>query len=163
MKGKITITKEKFVEIIASIKKQAEFDEKYCDSLAEVLHPHIEMYDNSAILDTLIKLLEQAFEDTDKWIDYFCWELDFGEAYSVGTASRKDKTNIDLSSAATLYDFLTEIYFYEGDNVFEIKNSLSEELEVIVQKGDTVYVVSKDKNITKHKAKELTSFENERR
>lgn len=108
--GQIEITKEGFKVIIDNIEKQNRKDIKYCRALGEVLHPHIEPYDNHLLVDTLLQLLKTAFNDKHKnsWIDYYCWEIDFGRGYKEGCATRKDKSNIDLSSAEGLYDFLTE-------------------------------------------------------
>lgn len=104
----LEINKEKFVSLLKSIEDQLELDRAYCDKLCEVLHPHIELYDNSLLFEAIIELLEEAFNDVGDWIGYFCWCLDFGKAYYLGCATREDKSNIDLSSAETLYDFLIE-------------------------------------------------------
>lgn len=106
----LEITKEKFVSLLKSVEDQLELDRTYCDKLGEVLHPHIGLYDNSALFTAILELLEEAFDDVGGWIGYFCWELDFGRAYDLGCATREDKSNIDLSSAEVLYDFLIERY-----------------------------------------------------
>lgn len=104
----LEITIEKFVSLLKSVEDQLELDMAYRDKLGEVLHPHIELYNNSLLFKAIIELLEEAFDDVGGWIDYFCWELDFGRGYYLGCATREDKSNIDLSSAESLYDFLTE-------------------------------------------------------
>src|SRR5690554_2453824 len=73
----LEIPKEKFVSLLKSIEDQLELDRAYCDKLGEVLHPHIELYDNSLLFKAILELLEEAFDDVGGWIGYFCWELDF--------------------------------------------------------------------------------------
>lgn len=105
------INKELFVETIEAIRKQHEHDIK-CGEAFKVILPddHISFYDNHHLRNQLIKILQIAFNDEhrDSWIEYFIWELDFGKNYHVGTASRKNGTPINLSSAASLWDFLFE-------------------------------------------------------
>lgn len=108
--GFVKITKVHFIEIIEQIHKQNWKDLAYCQALGKVLHPHIEPYDNHLIENELFKLVQMAFNDNTKysWIEYYCWELNFGKKYKDGCATRKDGTNIDLSDAGKLYDYLNE-------------------------------------------------------
>jgi len=108
--GSVEITKEYFVKIIDQLEKQNLYDISYCRKLGEILHPHIEPYDNQLIIGSLIKIIQQAFNDDhiDSWIEYFCWELEFGKRYEDGFATNQDGSKIDLSDSGKLYDFLVE-------------------------------------------------------
>lgn len=110
--GTIEITKTHFIEIIEQIEKQASHDVNYCRTLGKLIHPHIEPYENHLINNALFKIIQIAFKDNHKhsWIEYYCWELNFGKDYKEKCATRKDGTNIDLSDASKLYDYLKEIY-----------------------------------------------------
>lgn len=57
---------------------------------------------------TVIGLLHNIFGvmDKDGWIDYFCFELDFGKKWKEGTITEKDGTDIVLKTAEDLYNLL---------------------------------------------------------
>lgn len=83
--GTIIITKELFIETIEIIKKQTEFDNRCSDAFGVILpNDFISGYDNSLITNQLLKLIKIPFNDDngDSWIDYFIWELGFGDTYS---------------------------------------------------------------------------------
>ena len=92
-----------------ALEKQQEHDNKCSDAFQIILpSDYISAYDNSYIQKQLIKLMQVAMKDEgrDSWIDYFIWELEFGKKYKFGCATNADGSNIDLSSAGALYDFL---------------------------------------------------------
>lgn len=64
---------------------------------------------------TVIRLLHMAFGtlDDDEWISYFCFEMDFGRKWKPGTIAGRDGTDLRLSSAEELYDYLVSLR--EGD------------------------------------------------
>lgn len=109
--GKLAIDKEMFVEILVNIQKQHKHDE-ICSKAFETifLDGYIGSYNNSYLHSSLLYLLKKAFNDNhaDSWIDYFIYDLDFGKKYKDGCATYKDKSNINLSSSSTLYDFLMD-------------------------------------------------------
>jgi len=108
--GFVNITRQHFIEIIEQIQEQNWKDLAYCEALGKVLHPHIEPYNNHLIENALFKLVQMAFKDdhAHSWLEYYCWELEFGKKYKDGCATRKDGTNINLSDAGKLYDYLNE-------------------------------------------------------
>ena len=57
---------------------------------------------------SVIKLLHNIFgeADRDEWIDYFCFELDFGKKWKEGTITEKDGTDIKLETPEDLYNYL---------------------------------------------------------
>ena len=107
--GNIYFTKKMFVEAIGEIKKQQEHDRK-CSKVFGVILPNdfISLYDNSRITNKLFEILKVAFNDNhrDSWIEYYIWELDFGKEYKEGSCTNADGSNIDISNAGKLYDFL---------------------------------------------------------
>lgn len=105
------ISRELFIETIEAIKKQRDHDRKCADALKTIYPDAFNgnlLYDNSALLDQLVKLLQVAFDDTGTWIEYFIYELDFGAESGRLNAYRKDGSIIDLSTPGALYDFLIE-------------------------------------------------------
>ena len=54
----------------------------------------------------VVDLLAEIMDDQMGDIEYFCYELDFGEKYEPGTVTDEHGNEIDLSTAEKLYDFL---------------------------------------------------------
>ena len=111
--GTIKITREHFIEIIEAMKNQCDYDILCCGYASKIYPDAFEanlIYNNSHLSNTLFKLIQMAFNDDQapSWIEHFCWELDFGRDYVEGCVKRKGGTNVDLSNAGKLYDFLFE-------------------------------------------------------
>lgn len=103
------MTKELFIETIEALRKQYEHDEKCSEAFRVILpNDHISNYDNHWLTNQLIKLLQIPFNDDhkDSWIEYYINEINFGKLYYEGCARYKNGSNIDLSDAGKLYDFL---------------------------------------------------------
>lgn len=64
----------------------------------------------------LVKVLSWIFEDDDEWIDWWCWETDFGRYSDYTTITYKDGTEKTVATAADLYDFLVENMKHKEDN-----------------------------------------------
>lgn len=109
------MTKELFIEAIEAIRKQHLLDievsehlsKAFPESFAAGLLPR-----NHFLGNALMRVLQEAMNDTMvckygiSWIEYFCWELNFGEENYRLKAYRCDKSVIPLSNAGELYDFL---------------------------------------------------------
>lgn len=103
------ISKTQFVDAIEAIKKQLEHDRNCAEKLKDVYKDAFKanlLYDNSYVVDGLLKLLKEIFNDKSGWIEYFIYEMDFGSK-DLGVW-RADKSKVDLSDAGKLYDFLNE-------------------------------------------------------
>ena len=106
------MNKELFVSTINSIKKQIEIDRKNSSMLQEMF-PDDSIYcgyNNSELFNALNKILKESMKDEYEWIDYFIYELDFGEKYYDGCVLDKYKSIINLSTAENLYEFLIKNY-----------------------------------------------------
>lgn len=105
----VVFTRELFIECIEAIQKQYEHDKKCSDAFQVILpNDYISSYQNHWIQNQLVKLMQVAMNDEHKnsWIEYYMWELDFGKNYKAGSTTRKDGSNIDLSTHESLWDFL---------------------------------------------------------
>jgi len=105
------ITKEIFVEIISALEQQKIYDNQYVNKLSEVFpdaFPGGLIYNNSFIIDVLLKILKEQFNDNhkDSWIEYFIYELDYGRNNGENSAWDESNNVINLSSSEYLYDFL---------------------------------------------------------
>ena len=106
------MTKELFIATINSIQKQIEIDRKNSSMLQEMF-PDDSIYcgyNNSELFNALNKILKESMKDKYDWIDYFMYELDFGEKYRNGMVKVSDGSIIDLSNAEKLYEFLIKTY-----------------------------------------------------
>ena len=105
----VYFSRELFVETINELEKQYNHDTKCSDAFRVILpNDFVSNYDNHFITNQLIKIIQIAMNDNHKhsWIEYYMYELDFGKKYKFGCATMKDGTNIHLSNAYCLWDFL---------------------------------------------------------
>lgn len=103
------ISKKQFVDTIEAIKKQLDHDRNCADKLKDVYKDAFKanlLYDNSFVVEGLLRLLKEIFNDKSGWIEYFIYEMEFGSK-DLGVW-REDKSKVDISDAGKLYDFLIE-------------------------------------------------------
>ena len=85
------ISKELFVQSIESLKKQDEYDRKCVDAFQDILNEDriVIGYNNSILTSQIINILTELTNDDNGkyggWIEYFIYELNFGENYKIGT------------------------------------------------------------------------------
>ena len=106
--------KELFIESIDAIHQQCELDNEISKHLGKAFPQAFEanlLPQNHFLQNALLKVLQTEMNDLENvecgasWIEYFCWELDFGaknhslKVYSHGV-------EVTISNAAELYDFL---------------------------------------------------------
>lgn len=92
------IDKEKFVDdfrILLYKYDKRDFIDPYCFQ--------DEKADNYIIL-----LLESMFQDSDKWISYFIYELDCGKAWKTGLITDSSGADIKLKTIKDLWVLLQE-------------------------------------------------------
>lgn len=103
-----------FIESIDAIKQQYQYDVVVSKKLAEVFPNASDLDllpDNHLINNALLKVLQVENNDLElceygqSWIEYFCFELDFGAKYKEGMITDKGK-NIDFSDSHKLWDYL---------------------------------------------------------
>lgn len=108
---KIAITKNVFIDALKAIRRQEKHDEKCRKAFSVILkNDFVSGYDNNIVVNKLVQILKKATKDDhkDSWIDYFIYELEFGKKYIKGCATRIDGSDINLSTASKLWDFLNE-------------------------------------------------------
>lgn len=107
--------RETFIEAIEAIAKQIENDIKVGKSLGEAFpnaHTASLMPDTNYLINALIKVLQEDMNDTElcehgtSWIEWFCFETDFGSESWRLKAYNKDKSVIPMNNAGELYDYL---------------------------------------------------------
>ena len=106
--------KELFIEAIEAIKQQSELYDEISKHLGKAFPNAFEanlLPQNHFLQNALLKVLQTEMNDLENvecgasWIEYFCWELNFGaknhelKVYTHGG-------EVPMSTAAELYDFL---------------------------------------------------------
>ena len=108
------MNKELFIEAIEAIQKQIQLDievSKYLGkAFADVFEANL-LPKNHFLQNALLKVLQIEMNDLESvecgasWIEYFCWELNFGaENYRLKVYSNGGE--VPMSNASELYDFL---------------------------------------------------------
>lgn len=106
--------KQLFIEAIDAIQQQCELDEKVSKHLGQAFPDAFEanlLPKNHFLQNILLKILQTEMNDLENvecgasWIEYFCWELNFGqENYRLKVYTNGKE--VSMSNAAELYDFL---------------------------------------------------------
>lgn len=98
----VPMTKESFVEAINAIKDY----HKKIDNIQTVLEENCEdsIFLPPSLEATLIKVLEDSFNDTD-FIEYFIYNLEFGSEWEPGCIEDSGK-DIKMQTPEDLYDYL---------------------------------------------------------
>lgn len=111
------MTKELFIKSIEAIQEQIKYDISVSKNLSNAFPESSTanlLPKNDYLLNALIEVLQVETNDTkERWggdsismIEYFCWELNFGKE-NWRLKVTENGTNIPLSNAGELYDYLT--------------------------------------------------------
>lgn len=95
------ISFDKFEYYINTIKRESDF----VDSLTEALQTEI-LLEKLNCQCLAIELIGDAFHDTNDWLGYWIFELNFGSDYTDGCVTEADGALIPLHTTRELYDFL---------------------------------------------------------
>lgn len=101
--------RELFIDAINAIEQQIRYDIEFSNKLGEAFpnaHTANLLPDNHFICNALIKVLREVMNDNENWIEWFCFETDFGKKSYRLQAFDEFKKLIKLDNAADLYDFL---------------------------------------------------------
>ena len=111
----LIMKRETFIEAIDAIESQIRFDIEVSKKLGEAFpnaHTANLLPDNHFISNALMKVLQDEMNDNQvckygqSWIEWFCFETDFGnESYRI-QAFDENKQPIKMDNAGDLYDFL---------------------------------------------------------
>jgi len=106
------INKNNFIDLINVIDELLTSDNDRADKLSKIF---LNVFEADLLLDDkyinkLISILGNICKDKDKWIEYFCYELDFGRKNGQHKIQDKNKKEIQLRNPTELYDFLMTYY-----------------------------------------------------
>ena len=95
-----------FLKIINDLKEQDRKDTKFHKAAGKCcLMGNGFYYDYSLVLNSLLLLLKEIFNDDSGWIEYYIYELDYGKKYKEGCVTQ-NKKNIPLATPKDLYNLL---------------------------------------------------------
>lgn len=107
------ITKEKFCEVIKNIRAVEKFVENTSQGLRELQKQRvldIDFYNPDILIigykEALVELLEEFFNKED--LEYFIYELNYGEKYKEGDVTLLDGTILKMGSPEDFYDTMLE-------------------------------------------------------
>ena len=112
MASKPCLTKEQFVEYVGRIKATYEKDNMLSEAIETACEDNcrvIGLYTSEC--STMVELLSLAMgldigTRDGNTLEYFIWELNFGEDYKTGCYTEQDGTPIDISTVEKLYDYI---------------------------------------------------------
>lgn len=100
--------KELFVKSIEALQQQIQHDRQFSEHLEKAFPNAFKanlLPDNHLLHNALIEVLKSAMNDTENWIEHFCWELDFGqENYRLEV--KDNSKEIPMSNAGELWEYL---------------------------------------------------------
>ena len=108
------MNKELFIEAIEAVQKQVKLDIEVSKHLNKAFPNAFGgnfLPRNHFLQNALIHVLQVEMNDLENvecgasWIEYFCWELNFGEENYRLKVTQNGK-EVSMSNAAELYDFL---------------------------------------------------------
>lgn len=101
----IPMNKSTFIKTINAIKEY----HKKINNIQEVLKENCEdsMFFPPSLESTLIDVLSNAFNDYTGMIDYYIYELNFGEEWKPGCITEHDR-DVKMQTPEELYDYLIE-------------------------------------------------------
>ena len=93
------MTKELFIECIEALSKQVEIDAEVSEHLAKAFpntYAANLLPDNNILSEIIIKILRTEFNDCCDWINYYCYELNFGkENYRLKVYDKEKEIDIE--------------------------------------------------------------------
>ena len=107
--------KELFIRSIEALQKQIQHDISVSEQLGRAFpnsHSANLLPDNHYLHNALLEVLQVAMNDTgncemgQSWIEYYCFELDFGQENYRLKVYDKNKNEIPMATAGELWEFL---------------------------------------------------------
>ncbi|WIL01330.1 hypothetical protein CRP6_000050 [Riemerella phage vB_RanS_CRP6] len=98
--------KQTFIEAIEAIKKQYEYDKEVAENLSKAFPNAFKanlLPQNHFLSNILMKILKEEMNDSEDYIEWFCWETDFG---SKPLCILHEDKEMYLKTPKELYDFL---------------------------------------------------------
>lgn len=116
---KVSITREQFIDIVNSLKKQRDRNRQIAKNINAICSPNGENQDvifTTPLEEEVIAFLEEILclkvegADGNTWLSYFIYELDYGDSMLARHCIKNsDGTTSGLTSVGQLYDFILQV------------------------------------------------------
>lgn len=100
------MNKELFIKVVNQIEELNNEQEEFNSILHKIDNEFGGGLIHNKSIDFLTNLLKELINDTNDWISYYMWEIDFGKKYYDGCVTESDGTNISLRNAEDLYNLI---------------------------------------------------------
>ena len=108
------ISYEDFKKFMDTYKSICEKEDKLDNALHEI-SPDFGGFHQPDVHDMIIEMLKMLMKDGedgwDGWIDYYIYELNWGEDWKKGMVVDRDGNDIPLKTYKNLYDVIYEEYY----------------------------------------------------
>jgi hypothetical protein len=104
------MTKELFIKTIKALEIQLtcdiDFSHKIGAAFPDAFTANL-LPNNHILTLSIFNILEEEFNDKEnKWINWFCYDINFGKDHLKLIARYKDGTIISMKTSSDLYEFL---------------------------------------------------------
>ena len=106
-------SKNEFIKVINHIKETVDFNSRLNEAGKSAGEYHVEFYYPDCTYE-LCRTLELMFNDTGATVEWFCFDIEFGEKYEAGDNMLFDE-EWPLRNPGELYDYLVEIARLNSD------------------------------------------------
>ena len=90
-----------------------------------------------ALVELVLKLIERLYLDSERWIHYWIYDLDFGIKWTPGTVIDSEGKDIKLATEEDLAIFLErKLIFKSKMNLQELDQRLNNEMNKKEEKND---------------------------
>lgn len=106
-----------FYEVLEYLQNLKDFEdnfEKLMENNELGLHFKRRTFVDVKLIDYLLRLLEKMFLDSEKWIRYWVYDLDFGRHWEPGSIIESDGTDIKLQTKEDLHNFLQKKLIFKS-------------------------------------------------
>lgn len=100
------IAEKEFVKIIDALELQSKVNVEFAENLGKAFKNAFVanlLPDDETLVNAVISLLKENLGDTNDWIDYYIYELEFGKKFKKGMVKDKNGKNFLLSNPKQLY------------------------------------------------------------
>jgi hypothetical protein len=97
------MTYEQFSKAIESLREFSDFEDKLFGLGIDL----IDCNQVTNLVCSLVRVLEDAFNDSAGWVGFYCWDLDFGRNWEPNVVTDERGQDIPLGTVEDLWNIIT--------------------------------------------------------
>jgi hypothetical protein len=114
------MNKTLFINCLQDLKSQFEYLDRMQEAFKVILpQDYITGFDYGKLIDSHLALLAHVMGDVNDWIDYFVWELNFGEKWEEGMVTDNEK-DVKLQTIDDLWNLLNYKVVTKDENQLDL-------------------------------------------